>query len=171
MDVRQAQRELDDLLGADDPCLSCKCLTGNKKSYAEVLTLALDIGLQYELLERLGLGLLDIPRTCIGTTARGRYRLDLSQLEKQKLLVPVVDGNLFITRRFTLTDQMAPELRMAFRLPATCLPTVALHSLKTLCVWQLGMEHDMALIYGTKLFYLLERCGRIRAQERLFLYI
>ena len=171
MDIQRIQAQLDDLLGAEDPCPNCKCLTGSKKSYGEVLRLALDVGVQYELLEYLGYGLLDIPRASIGKTAGGRFRIDLSQLEKLNLLVPLVEGTLSITRHFTFTEQMAPELRMAFRLPATCLPTVALHSLKTLCVWQLGMEHDMALIYGTKLFYLLERCGRIRAQDRMFLYI
>ena len=171
MDIQALQKQLDDLLGADDPCPNCKCLTGNNKPYSEVLGLALDVGLQYELLEHLGYGILDVPRACIGETAAGRFRLNLAQLDKLNLLVPLVDGNLSITRHFAYTEQMAPELRMVLRLPATCLPTVALHSLKTLCVWQLGMEHDMALIYGTKLFYLLERCGRIRARDRVFLYI
>jgi len=171
MDIQQVQRQLDGLLGLDDPCLGCKCLTGNKKPYGLVLQLALDIGRQYELLEQLGYGLLDIPRGCIGETALGRFRLNLAQLEKQHLLLPVVDGNLSITKHFAHTEQMAPELGMTFRLPASCLPTVALYSLKTLCVWQLGIEHNMARIYGTKLFYLLERCGRIQARRRVFLYI
>ena len=171
MDIQEIQKQLDSLLGLEDPCLACKCLTGNEKTYGIVLQLALDVGRQYELLEQLGYGLLDIPRGCIKASALGRFRLDLTQLQKKNLLLPVVDGNLSITRQFAHTEQMAPELGMTFRLPASCLPTVALYSLKTLCVWQLGIEHNMAPIYGTKLFYLLERCGRIQAQRRVFLYI
>ena len=171
MDIEQAQTRLDDVLGTEEPCLSCKCLTGSTKPYGTVLRLALDIGIQYELLAELGYGLLDIPRACIGNTSSGRFRLNLERLQKQNLLVPLVDGNLSITRQFTHTEQMAPELGMTFRLPASCLPTVALYSLKTLCVWQLGIEHNMAPIYGSKLFYLLERCGRIQARNRVFLYV
>ena len=171
MDITAVQSELDDLLGIGDACSNCKQLSDSKKTYGQALKIALDIGVQYQILLQLGYGLLDIPRECVGETTQGNFRLDLAQLQARNVLMPLVDGYLSITRHFTHTDQMAPELGLTFRLPATCLPTVALYSLKTLCVWQLGMEHDMGAIYGTKLFYLLERCGRIKAQDRVFLYV
>ena len=171
MDTRQLQQQLDDLLGTDSSCPGCKPLSKARKTYGIALRLALDLGVQYELLLQLGYGLLDIPPECISETPDQRFRLDLTQLHSRNLLVPVVDGNLSITQSFTHTEQMAPELGMTFRLPASCLPTVALYSLKTLCVQQLDIDHDLAIIYGTKLFYLLERCGRMQAKDRVFLYV
>ena len=146
-------------------------LTRKKKPYQDVVVLALDLGLQYEILRSEGYTFLDVPHDCVRSFQNGNYGLDLKKLDAKKLLVRVKSGKALIDRPFTNTNRTAPELLLTIRLPAVCSPTVALYALKGLCVEQLHIKHNLEAIMGTKLYFLLERCSRADPSERNFLFI
>lgn len=146
-------------------------LSSKKKTYSEAETLALDLGLQWEILKEKGHTMLDIPPAAVRAYNNGHYGLDVKVLEDEDLLVPIENGKAIIDCPLEYGDRMAPELMFVIRLPAVCNPTAALYSLKCLCVEQMGIAHNLEAIAGTKLFYLLERCSRPDANDRCFLFI
>ena len=146
-------------------------LSSKRKPYSEVETLALDLGLQWEILKERGHTMLDIPPAAVRAYSNGHYGLDVKVLEDEDLLVPVESGKAIIDCPLEHGDRMAPELMFVIRLPAVCNPTAALYSLKCLCVDQMGIAHNLEAIAGTKLFYLLERCSRPDPNDRCFLFI
>ena len=146
-------------------------LSSKKMTYAEGETLALDLGLQWEILKEKGYTVLDMPPEAVRVYRSGHYGLDVKTLEEEDLLVPIENGSAIIDCPLEHGDRMAPELMFVIRLPAVCNPTAALYSLKCLCVEQMGIEHNLEAIMGTKLYYLLERCSRPDAKDRCFLFI
>jgi len=146
-------------------------LTDTKKTYETCLVLALDMGLQYELLRCEGYTVIDMPRDCVRSFKNGSYGLDLRRLDDQSLLLRIQKGKAVIDRPFSHSERTAPELRLTLELPAVCNPSVALYALKGLCVEQMKIEHSLEAIAGTKLYYLLERCSRGSPEARHFLFI
>ena len=146
-------------------------LSSTKMTYAEGETLALDLGLQWEILKEKGYTVLDMPPEAIRAYKNGHYGLDVKSLEDEDLLVPVENGKAIIDCPLEYGDRMAPELMFVIRVPAVCNPTAALYSLKCLCVEQMEVAHNLEAIAGTKLFYLLERCSRPDPNDRCFLFV
>ena len=146
-------------------------LSTTQKDYGEVETLALDLGLQWEILLENNITTLDFPPECIMRYENDHYVLDLTQLDELNLLIEVEDGKGIIDCPFSYGDRMAPELMFALKVPAACSPNAALYALKSLCVELLGIEHNLNAIAGSKLYYLLERCSRPHPNERCFLFI
>lgn len=165
--ISKVQDELDVAGGKS----SYSYLTSKVKDYETVERLALDLGLQWEVLMESKLTVLDYPPSCVRVYENGHFGLDLARLRDKGLLLEVTEDGALIKRPIKNNERMAPELLLTVRLPAVCSPKVALYALKGLCVEQLGADHSLSAIGQTKLFFLLERCSRPVPEERCFIFI
>ena len=133
--------------------------------YEEALRMALDIGAQLEAAEEEGKGYIRISLNEIRKMNSGSYILvDYDPYD-------IVSGELKITKSFTYTPDMAPELASISRLPTSVTPTVGYYSLAKTIVNALDIDNDIERLRPTKLYYLLKRSIEQEPNNRYFIYI
>ena len=141
-------------------------------SYFQALILALNLGTQITALATHGKGLLYITPKDI-TICQGTFII--SNLERLILINNEIDE---ITLSDHVSDHgsdhesdLAPELRDLKTFPTNVSSSVIYYSIARLCLKSLNIDQEMKEIWGSKLYYLLERCLYKDPKKRIFLYI
>jgi len=133
--------------------------------YDEVSRLALDIGAQLEAAESEGKGYIRVGTDDIRKMDSGSYILVNEEP------YDIVSGELKVTKPFSHTPDMAPELASVSRLPASVTPSVGYYSLAKTVVGLLGIDGDMERLQPTKLYFLVKRATAEDPKDRYFVYI
>jgi hypothetical protein len=113
----------------------------------------------------------------------GNYNKYIFLLINWKRVLPYNDSNNNITLTYPLKiditlpiNFLAPEIKNIVSLPFSTNMTCVYYSLALLAKYCLGLDKNMDTyskesIYGSKLYFLLERCLQIDIDKRFFLYI
>jgi ABC-type transporter Mla MlaB component len=133
--------------------------------YEDALRMALDIGAQLEAAESEGKGYIRVSLDDIRRMDSGSYII------MNENVYGIKSGKLTLTKPFTYTEDMAPELASVSKLPAKVPASVGYYSLAKTVIKALDISNDIERLNPTKLYYLLKRAIETKPEDRYFLYI
>lgn len=154
--------------------VTLECVEGSLSNYIDshgpleyfhALQLALNLGTQIVALAKHGKGLVSLNSDDITVCGGGFVISNLSGM------VALEGDVLHVVRPIDKTRNAAPELSLVNELPSQLHVSATYYSIATICIESMGIGEDMREIYGSKLYYLLERCMRRDPHRREFLYI
>ena len=142
-------------------------------NYNDTLQLALDLGTQIIALAKQGKGLVTIdPKNIIVCQNQDSSHCNfiISDLS-QTFSLNINTDCLEIITTLPLSEYMAPEVHNIDVLPKYIHISAIYYSIALLCLKCLGISKQMREIYGSKLYFFLQRCLRTDPHTREFLYI